>query len=172
MNYMTSGQNMRITLDNNISNGKVMIDNNKSESLPWELHEKFSKILILKNIVIAFDVDEFDSFATILDNLSKNDLFIEAEDDLEPIETRINSAIEKYLRPNIEADGGTIVYNRFDEETGIAYVTLGGACSGCSASSQTLEYAVNNVLINFVPEIVEVQGDFAEPSFDDGMDML
>ena len=55
----------------------------------------------------------------------------------------------------VEGDGGKISLLEYDEENKIARMLLQGACSGCPSSTATLKGGIENVLKQFVPELVE-----------------
>ena len=59
------------------------------------------------------------------------------------------------LVPYIEADGGWLEYVETDYTTEGAYVKvrLGGACSSCAMSSQTLKMGIERKLMEEIPEI-------------------
>ena len=54
-------------------------------------------------------------------------------------------------------DGGDILFNRFDVATGVVYLNMRGACSGCPSSSATLKAGVENMLKHYVPEVTAVE---------------
>ena len=72
-------------------------------------------------------------------------------------ENMIIEIIESRIRPGIMKDGGDISYVSFDINQGIVYVKLLGACIGCSSSSLTLKYGVENMLKHYIPEITSVE---------------
>lgn len=70
-------------------------------------------------------------------------------------ENKIIEALEEYVKPAVENDGGVILFRSFKD--GIATLQLSGACSGCPSSSQTLKSAVEQLLTRMVPEVKEVR---------------
>jgi Fe-S cluster biogenesis protein NfuA len=72
----------------------------------------------------------------------------------EEIEKEIIELILERIQPAVEADGGMIVYQGF--ENGIVSVSMQGACSGCPSSEMTLKHGIENMLKYFVPEVEEV----------------
>lgn len=70
-------------------------------------------------------------------------------------ESKIIDAIEQYVKPAVENDGGVIVFRSFKE--GIVTLQLSGSCNGCPSSSKTLKSAVEQLLTRMVPEVVEVR---------------
>jgi NFU1 iron-sulfur cluster scaffold homolog, mitochondrial len=67
---------------------------------------------------------------------------------------KIIKALEEYIRPAVEADGGHIAFRSFQE--GLVTVTLRGACSGCPSSMVTLKQGIENLLKHEVPGVREV----------------
>ena len=59
--------------------------------------------------------------------------------------------------PAVAQDGGDILFSRFDVETGVVWLNMRGACSGCPSSTATLKHGIQNLLRHFVPEVIEVQ---------------
>jgi Fe-S cluster biogenesis protein NfuA len=54
--------------------------------------------------------------------------------------------LEEYVKPAVQADGGNIAFESYDEATKIAKVILQGACSGCPSSTFTLKSGIENML--------------------------
>lgn len=71
------------------------------------------------------------------------------------IEEKINAILLEYVAPAVENDGGKISLVEFDEETKTAKMLLQGACSGCPSSTVTLKHGIENLLKNFLPDIVD-----------------
>jgi Fe-S cluster biogenesis protein NfuA len=60
------------------------------------------------------------------------------------------------IRPALQADGGDIVLREVDEEHGIVYVTLVGACGTCPTSTVTLKAGIERILKDRVEGVTEV----------------
>ena len=71
------------------------------------------------------------------------------------IEEKINGILQEYVAPAVENDGGKISLIEFDEQTKIVKMLLQGACSGCPSSTITLKSGIENVLKNFLPDVIE-----------------
>jgi Fe-S cluster biogenesis protein NfuA len=69
-------------------------------------------------------------------------------------EIRIKAALDKYVKPAVEMDGGNISFVSF--ENGKLTLQLQGSCSGCPSSVVTLKQGIENLLKRFVPEVQEV----------------
>jgi Fe-S cluster biogenesis protein NfuA len=67
----------------------------------------------------------------------------------------IKELIETRVRPAVANDGGDIVFRGF--RSGIVYLKMQGACSGCPSSTATLRHGIENLLKHFIPEVEEVQ---------------
>ncbi len=70
------------------------------------------------------------------------------------IEQRIVIALEEYVKPAVEQDGGAIHFKSFEE--GVVKVVLKGSCSGCPSSTITLKSGIENLLTRMIPEVKEV----------------
>ena len=73
---------------------------------------------------------------------------------MENIEEQIKNVIHK-LRPYLQRDGGDIEYVDFKD--GIVYVSMLGACAGCTMIDDTLKDGVEQILMEEVPGVLEVQ---------------
>lgn len=72
----------------------------------------------------------------------------------EDIVVKINAVIDK-LRPFLIQDGGNLEFVKY--ENNIVYVRLTGACSECSMMDITLKDGIEQLIINEIPEVVEVK---------------
>ncbi len=70
------------------------------------------------------------------------------------LEIRIKGALDKYVKPAVEMDGGNISFVKF--ENGVLTVQLQGSCSGCPSSTVTLKQGIENLMKRFVPEVQSV----------------
>merc|ERR1719217_88204 len=94
------------------------------------------------------------------------------QDDDDEVVAMVKELLDTRIRPAVQDDGGDIIFEKWDEESGVVYLKLQGACSGCPSSSVTLKSGVENMLMHYIPEVSEVrsfaEGDDDEPD-DDGM---
>jgi NFU1 iron-sulfur cluster scaffold homolog, mitochondrial len=119
----------------------------KDDDTEWEeVLGDFKKFL-----KIYFD-DENPVFAQ--ETIDNNTLIVDANDS-EAV-GKIKAALDQYVRPAVESDGGAINFANFDEETGRVTVVLQGSCSGCPSASITLKDGIERLLTNMVPEVKEV----------------
>ena len=84
----------------------------------------------------------------------------------EQIVEEINSIVEKNIQPSVEMHGGVVKLQDFDMDTGVAWMLMSGACSGCASSSVTLKLGVENMLKHYIPEVNAVEG-VDDPNFND-----
>ena len=74
--------------------------------------------------------------------------------ELEQVVQQIKHVIEK-VRPYLQRDGGDIQFINFKD--GVVYVRMLGACAGCSMLDDTLKDGVEQILMEEVPQVLEVQ---------------
>lgn len=67
-------------------------------------------------------------------------------DNLDVTSQQIINILEEYVKPAVQADGGNIAFESYDEATKTAKVVLQGACSGCPSSTFTLKSGIENML--------------------------
>ena len=70
-------------------------------------------------------------------------------------EQKISDILMEYVAPAVENDGGKISLMEYDAESKTARMLLQGACSGCPSSTATLKNGIENILKQFLPEVVE-----------------
>lgn len=70
-------------------------------------------------------------------------------------EQKISEILNEYVAPAVENDGGKISLLEYDVENKTAKMLLQGACAGCPSSTATLKNGIENILKQFVPELVE-----------------
>ena len=67
---------------------------------------------------------------------------------------QVNELIKNDVNPSIASHGGVITLHNVSD--GKAYVTMGGGCQGCSASSVTLKQGVESYIVAKVDGVNEV----------------
>ena len=70
--------------------------------------------------------------------------------------TSIQSVLSAEVNPALAAHGGFVSFVGHDGE-GIAYLTMGGGCHGCSMSRMTMLEGVQTTLIEKVPGVLKVR---------------
>ena len=68
----------------------------------------------------------------------------------------IEAVISTDINPSLAAHGGFVTYVGHDED-GIAYMTMGGGCHGCSMSKMTMLDGVQTALVEQVPGVTKVR---------------
>eukprot|EP00656_Telonema_subtile_P032363 TRINITY_DN354_c0_g2_i1.p1 TRINITY_DN354_c0_g2~~TRINITY_DN354_c0_g2_i1.p1 ORF type:complete len:243 (+),score=66.36 TRINITY_DN354_c0_g2_i1:146-874(+) len=136
--------------------GGDFISVTKTEATPWEA---------LKPQVFASVEEFFASGQPVLtEAVGPSDTEI-LDDDDELVAT-IKELLDTRIRPVVHEDGGDIEYHGFDEEKGIVYLKMKGACASCPSSTATLKYGIENMLQHYVEEVKSVE---AVESDDDEM---
>jgi Fe-S cluster biogenesis protein NfuA len=79
------------------------------------------------------------------------------EGDTAAIVAEIKDLLDTRIRPAVAQDGGDILFSRFEPETGVVWLHMRGACSGCPSSAATLKSGVENMLKHYVPEVTRVE---------------
>lgn len=67
-------------------------------------------------------------------------------DNLDITSQQIINILEEYVKPAVQADGGNILFDSYDEVEKRVKVVLQGACSGCPSSTFTLKNGIENML--------------------------
>ncbi|HVI31675.1 NifU family protein [Phenylobacterium sp.] len=73
------------------------------------------------------------------------------------IVAEIKDLLDTRIRPAVAQDGGDILFARFEADTGVVWLNMRGACSGCPSSTATLKAGVENMLKHYVPEVTRVE---------------
>ena len=71
------------------------------------------------------------------------------------------------IRPQLQADGGDVEVTEIDDEKGIVYVALQGACVGCPMSALTLSQGIERVVVEHVPGVEKVLPDLEASNIGD-----
>jgi len=79
------------------------------------------------------------------------------EGDAVQIVAEIKELLDTRVRPAVAQDGGDILFDRYEPDTGVVWLHLRGACSGCPSSAMTLKSGVENMLKHYVPEVTRVE---------------
>mgnify|MGYP000845256187 FL=1 len=72
----------------------------------------------------------------------------------EMIEKQVKEILHK-VRPYLQRDGGDVKYVKYED--GIVFVSMLGACVGCSALDSTLKDGIEAILLEEVPGIIGVE---------------
>jgi Fe-S cluster biogenesis protein NfuA len=114
----------------------------------------------LKAPILAAIMDHFTSGQPVLSEggeaVSHDDADV-YEGETAQVVAEIKDLLDTRIRPAVARDGGDILFNRFDPATGVVFLHMRGACSGCPSSSATLRAGVENMLKHYVPEVTRVE---------------
>ena len=116
----------------------------------------------LKAPVLAAIMDHFTAGRPLFESASDSAAGGHDEDQVYEGETaqivaEIKDLLDTRIRPAVAQDGGDILFARFDADTGVVWLNMRGACSGCPSSSATLKAGVENMLKHYVPEVTAVE---------------
>ncbi len=114
----------------------------------------------LKAPVLAAIMDHFTSGEPVLGSAQTSgqdhgDQVYEGE--TAQVVAEIKELLDSRIRPAVAQDGGDILFDRFEPDTGIVWLHMRGACSGCPSSAATLKTGVENMLRHYVPEVTRVE---------------
>jgi Fe-S cluster biogenesis protein NfuA len=111
----------------------------------------------MKPALLGAIMEHYLSGAPAVTDLAEGDGHSAAGDsgeDGEIVQT-IKELLDTRVRPAVAQDGGDIVFHGY--ESGIVYLHMRGACSGCPSSTATLRHGIENLLRHFIPEVQEVR---------------
>ncbi|MDB5433501.1 MAG: NifU family protein [Caulobacter sp.] len=111
----------------------------------------------LKAPILAAVMDHFTSGQPILAGATDGHDETVYEGDTAQIVAEIKDLLDTRIRPAVAQDGGDIVFSRFEADTGVVFLHMRGACSGCPSSAATLKAGVENMLKHYVPEVTRVE---------------
>lgn len=114
----------------------------------------------LKAPILAAIMEHFTSGAPLLrgaGEAASHDEDVVYEGETAQVVAEIKELLDTRIRPAVAQDGGDILFNRFDADSGVVYLHMKGACSGCPSSSATLKSGVENMLKHYVPEVTRVE---------------
>ena len=115
----------------------------------------------LKAPILAAVMDHYTSGAPLLGEggggaVSHDDEEV-YEGETAQIVAEIKELLDTRIRPAVAQDGGDILFSRFEPKSGILWLHMKGACSGCPSSSATLRSGVENMMRHYVPEVTRVE---------------
>jgi Fe-S cluster biogenesis protein NfuA len=112
----------------------------------------------LKAPILAAIMDHFTNGAPLLRDAEDEAADAETyEGETAQIVAEIKDLLDSRIRPAVAQDGGDILFSRFEADTGVVWLHMRGACSGCPSSSATLKAGVENMLRHYVPEVTRVE---------------
>ena len=122
----------------------------KSPEMEWSILKPQILAAIMDLYVSGLPVVNLDADAS-----PAEDIVYEGE--TAEIVAEIKELIDKRVRPAVANDGGDIVFERFDPDTGVVTLHMRGACAGCPSSTITLKSGIENMLRHYVPEVTAVE---------------
>lgn len=108
----------------------------------------------MKAPILAAVMDHFVSGAALMREGAAG--AVEAGQDSE-IVTEIKQLLDSRVRPAVAQDGGDILFDAFDEDTGVLTLRMRGACAGCPSSAATLKSGVEQMMRHYIPEVTSVE---------------
>ena len=113
----------------------------------------------LKPPVLAAIMDHYTSGRPVLGEAAEAGAHGDGayEGETAQIVAEIKDLLDTRIRPSVAQDGGDILFDRYEPDTGVVWLHMRGACSGCPSSSATLKSGVENMLKHYVPEVTRVE---------------
>ncbi|MDP7182658.1 MAG: NifU family protein [Alphaproteobacteria bacterium] len=124
--------------------GSDFISVTKTEGKEWQ---------VLKPSILGTIMEHYVTGQPVL--IAGEDTEVASEGEEDDVVRQIKELIETRVRPAVAQDGGDIIFHRF--ESGVVYLQMQGACSGCPSSTMTLKAGIENMLKHYVPEVEEVR---------------
>jgi NFU1 iron-sulfur cluster scaffold homolog, mitochondrial len=120
------------------------------DDILFETRTFLSEYLNKKNPVVI----ELPAQEVAVDNSFKEtkSVFTEHAAPKNEVEAKIIEALETYIRPAVEQDGGMIAFTGLHE--GVVSVQMKGSCQGCPSSTMTLKAGIEGLLKRLMPEDV------------------
>lgn len=109
----------------------------------------------LKAPILAAVMDHFVSGEPLLRDTAPGGNEPQGEDT--EVVAEIKQLLDSRIRPAVAQDGGDILFDSFNEETGVLSLRMRGACAGCPSSSATLKAGVEQMMRHYVPEVTSVE---------------
>ncbi|TDE54755.1 NifU family protein [Flavobacterium sp. GT3P67] len=127
---------------------EIFIDENYISVTKYEINEWQEITLELRSFIKQY----IENGGTVLDEnfiqaaTAKEDTKLKEFDNLDVTSQQIINILEEYVKPAVQADGGNIAFDSYNETDKTVKVILQGACSGCPSSTFTLKSGIENML--------------------------
>ena len=127
---------------------EIFIDENYISVTKYEINDWQEITLELRSFIKQY----IENGGTVLDEnyvatvIAEEDTKAAAFDNLDVTSQQIINILEEYVKPAVQADGGNVAFESYDEENKTVKVILQGACSGCPSSTFTLKSGIENML--------------------------
>ena len=127
---------------------EVFIDENYISVTKYEINDWQEITLELRSFIKQY----IENGGTVLDEnyvataIAEENTKAAAFDSLDVTSQQIINILEEYVKPAVQADGGNIAFESYNEDDKTVKVILQGACSGCPSSTFTLKSGIENML--------------------------
>jgi Fe-S cluster biogenesis protein NfuA len=127
---------------------EIFIDENYISVTKYEINEWQEITLELRSFIKQY----IENGGTVLDENYVATVTAEETtkskefDNLDVTSQQIINILEEYVKPAVQADGGNIAFDSYNENDKTVKVILQGACSGCPSSTFTLKSGIENML--------------------------
>jgi Fe-S cluster biogenesis protein NfuA len=127
---------------------EIFIDENYISVTKYEINEWQEITLELRSFIKQY----IENGGTVLDEnfiqavTAEEDTKAKEFDNLDVTSQQIINILEEYVKPAVQADGGNIAFDSYNEADKTVKVILQGACSGCPSSTFTLKSGIENML--------------------------
>ncbi|RTZ00320.1 NifU family protein [Flavobacterium sp. RSP49] len=127
---------------------EIFIDENYISVTKYEVNEWQEITLELRSFIKQY----IENGGTVLDEnyiatvAAQEKIKVKEFDTLDVTSQQIINILEEYVKPAVQADGGNIAFDSYNEADKTVKVILQGACSGCPSSTFTLKSGIENML--------------------------
>lgn len=127
---------------------EIFIDENYISVTKYEINEWQEITLELRSFIKQY----IENGGTVLDEnyvatvTAEETTKAKEFDNLDVTSQQIINILEEYVKPAVQADGGNIAFDSYNENYKTVKVILQGACSGCPSSTLTLKSGIENML--------------------------
>ncbi|WP_310380543.1 NifU family protein [Flavobacterium sp.] len=127
---------------------EVFIDENYISVIKYEINDWQDITLELRSFIKQYIENGgivLDESLLVAKGISE-DAKAQDFDKLDVTSQQIINILEEYVKPAVQADGGNILFESYNENDKTVKVILQGACSGCPSSTFTLKSGIENML--------------------------
>lgn len=127
---------------------EIFIDENYISVTKYEINEWQEITLELRSFIKQY----IENGGTVLDEnyvatvTAEETIKAKEFDNLDVTSQQIINILEEYVKPAVQADGGNIAFDSYNENDKTVKLILQGACSGCPSSTFTLKSGIENML--------------------------
>ncbi len=127
---------------------EIFIDENYISVTKYEINEWQEITLELRSFIKQY----IENGGTVLDEnyvatvTAEETTKAKEFNNLDVTSQQIINILEEYVKPAVQADGGNIAFDSYNENDKTVKVILQGACSGCPSSTFTLKSGIENML--------------------------